>query len=158
MMPPLALNKPVATMLVLSCVCAVPLHCQVDPRQVDPLTAPRADPQCWDLASARLLEMRSPRVADTVAGFWGLMEVLRASDNAKHTTLFWDLARIFWEMYLDCVMSRSHGLGRRHVTRVHSLTTDKSFKFNSSGANWRMGLSVRVRHKGHIKTIKRKTT
>ncbi|XP_077437021.1 protein FAM237A-like isoform X1 [Vanacampus margaritifer] len=157
MMAPLALNKPAATMLVLSCVCALPLHGQVDPRLVDPLTVPRANPQCWDSASARLLEMRSPRVADTVAGFWDLMEVLRASDNGKHTALFWDLARVFWEIYLDCVLSRSHGLGRRHVTSVHSLTTDRSFEFDSSGANWRLWLSFRV-SKGHIKTTKSKPT
>ncbi|XP_019750917.1 uncharacterized protein fam237a [Hippocampus comes] len=147
-----------ATVLVLSGVCAVPLYGQVDPRQVDPLTVPRADPQCWDSASARLLDMRSPRVADTVVAFWDLMEVLRASDNGKHKTLFWDLARVFWEIYLDCVMSRSHGLGRRHVTSVRSLSTDKLFKFNSSGANCSLWLSFRVRCKDHIKTTKSKAT
>nr|XP_061799540.1 protein FAM237A-like [Nerophis lumbriciformis] len=115
----------VVTIFVLSCVCAVPLHLQVDHRQVDPLTVPRANPQCWDSASALLLEMRSPRLADTVPEFWDLMVILRTSDDDKHATLFWDLARVFWELYLDCVMSRSHGLGRRHVTSVHSLTTDR---------------------------------
>ncbi|XP_061827912.1 protein FAM237A-like [Nerophis lumbriciformis] len=153
----MALNKPAATVLVLSCVCAVPLQSQ-KPGQVDPLAVPRANPQCWDTSSALLLEMRSPRVADTVPAFWDLMVVLRSSDNSKHTALFWDLARVFWINYLDCVMSRSHGLGRRHVTRVHSLTTDEFFKFNSSGGNSRLRLSFRVRHKGHIKTMKTKTS
>uniref|UniRef100_A0A673BC34 Family with sequence similarity 237 member A n=1 Tax=Sphaeramia orbicularis TaxID=375764 RepID=A0A673BC34_9TELE len=91
---------------------------------VDPLTANRANPQCWDSSSALLLEMRSPRIADTVPAFWDLMVSLKSSDNSKHTALFWDLAGVFWDMYADCVLSRSHGLGRRHVTAVHSLFTD----------------------------------
>ncbi|XP_077472792.1 protein FAM237A-like [Stigmatopora argus] len=141
-----------ATVLALSCVCAMPLHLQVDP-----LTVPRTNPQCWDSASAVLLEMRSPRLADTVPAFWDLMVVLRASDEDKHAALFWDLARVFWEIYLDCVMSRSHGLGRRrYITGEHPLATDKSFKFNSSGENWRLRLSFQVRHNDHIKSTKRK--
>uniref|UniRef100_A0A672I3E7 Family with sequence similarity 237 member A n=1 Tax=Salarias fasciatus TaxID=181472 RepID=A0A672I3E7_SALFA len=105
------------TILMRKCVI-------VRPGQVDPLTAHRANPQCWDSSSALLLEMRSPRIADTVAAFWDMMGTLRSSDNSKHTELFWDLARVFWDLYVDCVMSRSHGLGRRHTTAVHSLFTD----------------------------------
>ncbi|XP_069009772.1 protein FAM237A-like [Embiotoca jacksoni] len=131
-MVPVLVNVPVATVLVLSCFCAVPLQGQ-KPGQVDPLNANRANPQCWDSSSALLLEMRSPRIADTVPAFWELMESLGSSDNSKHTALFWDLAQVFWDLYLDCVLSRSHGLGRRHSTAVHSLITDKSFRFNRSG-------------------------
>ncbi|XP_042350694.1 protein FAM237A-like [Plectropomus leopardus] len=152
-MLPVLLNIPVATVIVLSCMSAVQLQDQ-KPAHVDPLTAHRSNPQCWDSSSALLLEMRSPRIADTVPAFWDLMVFLRASDNSKHTALFWDLARVFWDLYLDCVLSRSHGLGRRHVTAVHSLITDKSFRFNSSGANSRAWLSVRVRRRGHFKTLK----
>uniref|UniRef100_UPI0037E96200 protein FAM237A-like n=1 Tax=Semicossyphus pulcher TaxID=241346 RepID=UPI0037E96200 len=154
-MAPVLLNIHVVTVFVLSCARAVHLQGQ-RPAQVDPLTAPQANPQCWDSSSALLLEMRSPRIADTVPAFWDLMVFLRSSDNSKHTALFWDLARVFWDLYLDCVMSLSHGLGRRHVTAVHSLFTDKSFRFNSSGANSRAWLSVRVRRRGHIKTLKTK--
>uniref|UniRef100_A0A8D3AYJ9 Family with sequence similarity 237 member A n=1 Tax=Scophthalmus maximus TaxID=52904 RepID=A0A8D3AYJ9_SCOMX len=96
-------------------------------RVVDPLTANRSNPQCWDSSSALLLEMRSPRIADTVPAFWDLMVFLRSSDNGRHTALFWDLARVFWGIYVDCVLSRSHGLGRRHVTAVHSLITDSKW-------------------------------
>ncbi|KAL7384751.1 hypothetical protein ABVT39_008035 [Epinephelus coioides] len=152
-MVPVLQNIPVATVFVLSCMCAVQLQGQ-KPAQVDPLTAHRSNPQCWDSSSALLLEMRSPRIADTVPAFWDLMVFLRSSDNGKHTALFWDLARVFWDLYLDCVLSKSHGLGRRHVTAVHSLITDKSFRFNSSGANSQAWLSVRVRRRGHIKTLK----
>ncbi|XP_035532923.1 protein FAM237A-like [Morone saxatilis] len=124
-MAPVLLNIPAVTVFVLSCVCAVPLQGQ-KPGHVDPLTAHRANPQCWDSSSALLLEMRSPRIADTVPAFWDVMMFLRSSDNSKHTALFWDLARLFWDLYLDCVLSRSHGLGRRHITAVHSLVTDLS--------------------------------
>lgn len=122
-MVPVLLNLYLATVLVLSTMCAVPLQGQ-RPGQVDPLTAHRANPQCWDSSSELLLEMRSPRIADTVSALWDLMVFLRSSDNSKHTALYWDLARVFWDIYVDCVLSRSHGLGRRHVTAVHSLITD----------------------------------
>ncbi|XP_029937169.1 protein FAM237A-like [Myripristis murdjan] len=124
------LNIPLATLLLLSCMCAVPLRGQ-KPGQIDPLASYRADPQCWDSSSALLLEMRSPRIADTVPAFWDLMIFLKSSDNRKHTALFWDLAQVFWDIYVDCVLSRTHGLGRRqlkwpngHITAVHSLITD----------------------------------
>ncbi|XP_074515354.1 protein FAM237A-like [Sebastes fasciatus] len=144
-----------ATVFVLSCMCAEPLQSH-KPAHVDPLAAPKSNPQCWESSSALLLEMRSPRIADTVPALWDLMVFLRSSDNSKHTALFWDLARVFWDLYLDCVLSRSHGLGRRHITAVHSLISDKPFRFNSSGANSRVRLSVRVRPRGHIKTLKTK--
>ncbi|CAN9497727.1 unnamed protein product [Ophioblennius macclurei] len=154
-MVPVHTNKAAATVFVLSCLCAVPLRGQ-RPGQVDPLAEHRANPQCWDSSSVLLLEMRSPRIANTVPAFWDMMGTLRSSDNSKHTELFWDLARVFWDLYADCVMSKNHGLGRRHVTAVHSLFTDNSFRLNSSGAKSRSWLSVRVRRRGHIKTRKTK--
>jgi len=113
-MDPVLLNAPVATVFVLSCMCAARLQSQ-KPAHVDPLTVHVANPQCWDSSAALLLEMRSPRIADTVPAFWDMMGFLRSSDNSKHKALFWDLARVFWDLYLDCVLSKSHGLGRRHT-------------------------------------------
>ncbi|KAI5621098.1 hypothetical protein C0J50_19033 [Silurus asotus] len=101
---------------------------------VDPLTLSRADPRCWESASALLLEMRTPRIAHTVPEFWDLMVFLKSSDNRKHSALFWDLAQVFWDLYVDCMRSRNHGLGRRHIMRTkrrltvaRSLSEDKSF-------------------------------
>ncbi|XP_071758819.1 protein FAM237A-like [Centroberyx gerrardi] len=167
-MDSMLLNIPVATVL-LSWLCAVPLQGQ-KPGQVDPLASYRADPQCWDSSSVLLLEMRSPRIADTVPAFWDLMVFLKSSDNRKHTALFWDLAQVFWSIYVDCVLSRTHGLGRRQlkrptgqITAVHSLITDKSFRIKNSQASFsrlkqisRAWLSVRVRRRGHTKTLKSK--
>ncbi|KAK7939268.1 hypothetical protein WMY93_002594 [Mugilogobius chulae] len=142
-MVPVHLALLTLTVLTLSSVCVVAQR----PGQVDPLVVPRANPRCWDSSSALLLEMRSPRIADSVPEFWDLMVFLKASDNNKHTALFWDLAGLFWDLYLDCVLSRSHGLGRRHVTAVHSLITDKRFSFDSMGLSSLAWLSVRVRHR-----------
>uniref|UniRef100_A0A3B3Z8U2 Uncharacterized protein n=1 Tax=Periophthalmus magnuspinnatus TaxID=409849 RepID=A0A3B3Z8U2_9GOBI len=122
-MVPLHLSLLTVTVLTLCCLCVMAQK----PGQVDPLVVPRAHPQCWESSSALLLEMRSPRIADSVSAFWDLMVFLKASDNDKHTALFWDLAGLFWDLYLDCVMSRSHGLGRRHVTSVRTLTNYSLF-------------------------------
>ncbi|KAL3056289.1 hypothetical protein OYC64_018893 [Pagothenia borchgrevinki] len=157
-MVPVLLNIPAATVFVLGCLCAcVPPLQGHRPEHGDPLAVPRSDPQCWDSSSALLLEMRSPRIADTVPGFWDMMLVLRSSENGKHTALFWDLARVFWDLYLDCVLSRSHGLGRRHIPALHSLISDKFFRFNSSGAISGGWLSFRWRPRRHIKTLKSKS-
>ncbi|XP_022536041.1 protein FAM237A [Astyanax mexicanus] len=132
------LSARLATVVMLVCVCALPLAVPVggqSPGQVDPLTLSRADPQCWESASALLLEMRAPRIADTVPAFWDLMVFLKSSGNRKHGALFWDLAQVFWDLYVDCVLSRNHGLGRRHLaqpgeritTASRALITDQSF-------------------------------
>lgn len=129
-MAPLLQCIPTAVVLVLSCTCVIPLWGHKQAR-VDPLMVPQANPRCWDSSSAWLLEMRSPKVADTVPAFWDLMVSLRSSDNSKHTVLFWDLAQVFWDLYLDCVLSTSHGLGRRHVPAVHAPFNDsKSSKLH----------------------------
>uniref|UniRef100_A0A3Q1JZ64 Uncharacterized protein n=1 Tax=Anabas testudineus TaxID=64144 RepID=A0A3Q1JZ64_ANATE len=148
-------------LLILLSVISVLSNPKKCPGQVDPLTAHRANPQCWDSSSELLLEMRSPRIADTVAAFWDLMVFLRSSDNSKHTALYWDLARVFWDIYVDCVLSRSHGLGRRHITAVHSLITDSKcahISLTTAGSLFLLVLlrSVRVRRRGQIKTLKTK--
>uniref|UniRef100_H3A0U2 Family with sequence similarity 237 member A n=1 Tax=Latimeria chalumnae TaxID=7897 RepID=H3A0U2_LATCH len=88
-----------------------------------PLALSRADPQCWETSSALLLEMRKPRISDTVTGFWDFMIYLKSSDNIKHGTLFWDLAQLFWDIYVDCVLSRTHGLGRRQLNKNEQEAT-----------------------------------
>ncbi|XP_041934036.1 protein FAM237A-like [Alosa sapidissima] len=121
-----------AVALLVGCACTAPLQAQ-RPGQIDPLTLNRVDPQCWDSSTVLVLEMRTPRIADNVPAFWELMVFLKSSDKQKHGDLFWDLAQIFWDIYVDCVLSRTHGLGRRqlprpqqHITTLRSLFTDQS--------------------------------
>ncbi|KAG9334055.1 hypothetical protein JZ751_009218 [Albula glossodonta] len=132
------LNARLARVLLLGCVCVAPLHSQTA-GQVDPLALRRVDAQCWESSSALLLELRTPRIADSVPAFWDLMIFLKSSDNLKHGALFWDLAQLFWDIYVDCVLSRTHGLGRRHLTRrppsqpaaitvLHSLIANSTYR------------------------------
>ncbi|XP_074857971.1 protein FAM237A [Carettochelys insculpta] len=116
-------------LLIVGVFCVTPFFCQ---SQNDPLALGRADPQCWAFSSVALLEMRKPRISDSVSGFWDFMIFLKSSENLKHGALFWDLAQLFWDIYVDCVLSRTHGLGRRQlaeaqekITAWHSLLTER---------------------------------
>ncbi|KAG8573762.1 hypothetical protein GDO81_012538 [Engystomops pustulosus] len=74
------------------------------------------DHECWEAASRKLVEMKKLRVADTIMGLWDFMMFLKESANPKHNALFDGLAQDFWDIYVDCVLSRSHGVGRRQVS------------------------------------------
>ncbi|XP_055067953.2 protein FAM237B-like [Misgurnus anguillicaudatus] len=68
---------------------------------------------CWDASSLAVIQARKLRAADTVSGFWNFMTYLHESDQPKQQDMFMDLAQVFWERYVDCTLSRVHGLGRR---------------------------------------------
>ncbi|XP_072268889.1 protein FAM237B [Pyxicephalus adspersus] len=73
------------------------------------------DHECWEAATRKLVEMKKLRVADTIMGLWDFMMYLKESTNPKHNALFDGLAQDFWDIYVDCVLSRSHGMGRRQL-------------------------------------------
>ncbi|XP_054442177.1 protein FAM237A [Pteronotus mesoamericanus] len=100
------------SLLIVGMCCVSPFFCH---SQTDLLALNQADPQCWESSSVLLLEMRKPRISNTVSGFWDFMTYLKSSGNMKHGALFWDLAQLFWDIYVDCVLSRNHGLGRRQL-------------------------------------------
>ncbi|XP_036900587.1 protein FAM237A [Sturnira hondurensis] len=100
------------SLLIVGMCCVSPCSCH---SQTDLLALNQADPQCWESSSVILLEMQKPRISNTVSGFWDFMIYLKSSGNLKHGALFWDLAQLFWDIYVDCVLSRNHGLGRRQL-------------------------------------------
>ncbi|XP_008054337.1 protein FAM237A [Carlito syrichta] len=101
----------VCSLLLVGMCCVSPFFCL---GQTELLALSHADPQCWESSSVLLLEMRKPRISNTVSGFWDFMIYLKSSENLKHGALFWD--QLFGDIYVDCVLSRNHGLGRRQLT------------------------------------------
>ncbi|XP_031760430.1 protein FAM237B-like [Xenopus tropicalis] len=73
------------------------------------------DHECWESSSRKLVEMKKLRMADTILGLWDFMVYLKESANPKHNALFDGLAQDFWDIYVDCVLSISHGMGRREL-------------------------------------------
>ncbi|XP_068942188.1 protein FAM237B [Petaurus breviceps papuanus] len=74
------------------------------------------DHECWELCSMMLIEMKKLKVANTVPGFWNFMMFLQKSNRPRHYNIFIHLAQDFWSMYVDCALSRAHGMGRRQLT------------------------------------------
>ncbi|NXX56264.1 F237A protein, partial [Scopus umbretta] len=104
--------------LILNSVYANP-----DYQKEIPPSLGQMDHQCWEASSHRLVEMKKLKVADTVTALWDFMMFLKESPKPKHNELFNDLAQNFWNMYVDCVLSRSHGMGRRQLmSPIYSST------------------------------------
>lgn len=68
---------------------------------------------CWDAASLALVESQRMHAVDGMAALWDFMTRLSASPQPQHQELFMKIARAFWKRYVKCVLSRTHGLGRR---------------------------------------------
>lgn len=100
------------TLLIVGMCCVSPFFCD---NQTDVLALKKANPQCWESSSARLLKMQKPQISKTVSDFWEFMVYLKSSKNSKNAALFWDLTQRFLDIYVDCVLSKNHGLGKRHL-------------------------------------------
>ncbi|XP_009897392.2 protein FAM237A [Dryobates pubescens] len=140
------------TLLIMGAFCVMPFLCH---SQIDPLALGRADPHCWESSSALLLEMRKPRISDSVSGFWDFMIFLKSSENLKHGALFWDLAQLFWDIYVDCVLSRTHGLGRRQLadTEQKIATLHSQFMGRNQGIFPHIQRSPALKKKGSFEDL-----
>uniref|UniRef100_A0A5F8GM04 Family with sequence similarity 237 member A n=1 Tax=Monodelphis domestica TaxID=13616 RepID=A0A5F8GM04_MONDO len=127
------------TLLIMGLCYVAPLFCH---SQIDLLALNQADPQCWESSSVLLLEMRKPRISDTVTGFWDFMIYLKSSENLQHGALFWDLAQLFWDIYVDCVLSRNHGLGRRQLARDEEKLSTMHAQHTGRSQTELLGLSM----------------
>nr|XP_020640771.1 uncharacterized protein FAM237A [Pogona vitticeps] len=100
----------------LGCLLMVNFICSTLEYQKEaPASLGEIDHQCWETSSHRLVEMKKLRIASTVIALWEFMMFLKESSKPKHNDVFNDLAQNFWDMYIDCVVARSHGVGRRQL-------------------------------------------
>lgn len=100
------------SLLIVGMFCVSPVFCD---SQTDVLALKKANPQCWESSSVFLLKMQKPKISNTVSEFWDFMTYLKSSENSKHKALFWELSQRFSDIYVDCVLSKNHGLGKRHL-------------------------------------------
>ncbi|XP_062840375.1 protein FAM237B [Anolis carolinensis] len=82
------------------------------------------DNSCWEASSHKLMEIKNIRAADTVTALWKFMMFLKESSTPKHNDVFNDLAQTFWNMYIDCLLSRSHGVGKRQLRFSRNTLTN----------------------------------
>uniref|UniRef100_A0A8B9PX27 Family with sequence similarity 237 member B n=1 Tax=Apteryx owenii TaxID=8824 RepID=A0A8B9PX27_APTOW len=110
--------------LQLGCILILNLvYASLDYQKETPTSLGQIDHQCWEVSSHGLVEMKKLKVADTVIALWDFMMFLKESPKPKHNELFNDLAQNFWDMYVDCVLSRSHGMGRRQLISPKYFST-----------------------------------
>lgn len=69
--------------------------------------------ECWETASRAIIHSRKLPVSESVDSLQDFLTQLRSSRQSKHKDLFVDLAQTFWGKYVDCVLARAHGLGKR---------------------------------------------
>ncbi|XP_062954876.1 protein FAM237B [Cynocephalus volans] len=70
--------------------------------------------QCWNACSLTLIALKELKIEHNVDAFWNFM-FLQKSQQRGHYNVFLNIAQDFWNMYVDCLLSRSHGMGRRQV-------------------------------------------
>ncbi|XP_047551519.1 protein FAM237B [Lutra lutra] len=73
------------------------------------------DFQCWNACSLMLIDLKELKIQHNVDAFWNFMLFLQKSQWPRHYNVFLSIAQDFWDMYVDCLLSRSHGMGRRQV-------------------------------------------
>ncbi|XP_065795941.1 protein FAM237B isoform X2 [Muntiacus reevesi] len=88
------------------------------------------DPQCWNTCSLTLIELKELKIEHNVDAFWNFMLFLQKSQWPRHYNVFLSIAQDFWDMYVDCLLSRSHGMGRRQLMspRYNFLQKIREFK------------------------------
>ncbi|XP_060229912.1 protein FAM237B [Meriones unguiculatus] len=82
---------------------------------VSPSITEDIDLQCWDTCSLALIDLKELKIEHSADAFWNFMLFLQKSQRPGHYNVFLNIAQDFWDMYIDCLLSRSHGMGRRQV-------------------------------------------
>ncbi|XP_075413468.1 protein FAM237B [Tenrec ecaudatus] len=73
------------------------------------------DLQCWNDCSLTLIKLQKLKIEYNVDTFWNFMLFLQKSQRPRHYNAFLNIAQDFWDLYVDCMLSKSHGLGKRQV-------------------------------------------
>ncbi|XP_051007980.1 LOW QUALITY PROTEIN: protein FAM237B [Acomys russatus] len=82
---------------------------------ISPSTTEDIDLQCWNTCSLALIDLKELKIEHSADAFWNFMLFLQKSQRPGHYNVFLNIAQDFWDMYIDCLLSRSHGMGRRQV-------------------------------------------
>ncbi|XP_064410138.1 protein FAM237A-like [Latimeria chalumnae] len=114
---------------MVALACAQPGSNKGSPGIADLGSLGKIDPECWESSSLQLVKMKKIKVRDPVIDLWDFMMFLKGSESRKYNAFFLDLAQLFWDMYVECVLSRSHGLGRRQI-----LSKKYTFKYSQETA------------------------
>ncbi|XP_048193839.1 protein FAM237B [Perognathus longimembris pacificus] len=94
------------------------------------------DLQCWNTCSLTLIDLKELKIEHNVDAFWNFMLFLQKSQRPGHHHIFLNIAQDFWDMYIDCLLSRSHGMGRRQL-----VSSRYDFPQKTRGGNFNVYLT-----------------
>ncbi|XP_060051689.1 protein FAM237B [Erinaceus europaeus] len=82
---------------------------------VSPGISEHIDLDCWNICSLKIIDFKKLKIKHNIDTFWDLMLFLQKSQRPILYDVFLNIVEDFWNMYIECLLSKFHGMGKREV-------------------------------------------